>query len=191
MATPSIRYAKTVDGLHIAYQVVGDGPFDLVYAPGWFSNLECVWEMPDLGAFLTELATFSRLILFDRRGFGLSDWPTVPPAARVCGKSRLSGGVDPRGYKSSCSDSRAMRQRPSTSRRQTMRKRLRTRGESEPLGPLTQLARPCVAAKSPAPRVESATISIEEITTAGAATRRASRPSIGGIPGPTKIASSV
>jgi hypothetical protein len=40
VASPSIRYAKTVDGLHIAYQVVGDGPFDLVYAPGWFSNLE-------------------------------------------------------------------------------------------------------------------------------------------------------
>ena len=83
MASPSIRYAKTVDGLHIAYQVVGDGPFDLVYAPGWFSNLECVWEMPDLGDFLSELATFSRLILFDRRGFGLSDWPTTAGSASL------------------------------------------------------------------------------------------------------------
>jgi class 3 adenylate cyclase len=70
-----IRYAKTADGLYIAYQVVGDGPFDLVYAPGWISNLECVWEMPDLGDFLRHLAGFSRLILLDRRGSGLSDRP--------------------------------------------------------------------------------------------------------------------
>jgi len=48
---PAIRYAKTIDGLHIAYQVVGEGPVDLVYAPGWFSNLEAVWEVPDLGEF--------------------------------------------------------------------------------------------------------------------------------------------
>jgi pimeloyl-ACP methyl ester carboxylesterase len=72
---PAIRYAKTVDGLHIAYQVVGDGSTDLVYAPGWFSNLEAIWEMPDLGDFLRELAGAFRLILLDRRGFGLSDWP--------------------------------------------------------------------------------------------------------------------
>lgn len=75
MESPPIRYAKTVDGLHIAYQVVGDGATDLVYAPGWFSNLECVWEMPDLGNFLRNLANSFRLIVFDRRGFGLSDWP--------------------------------------------------------------------------------------------------------------------
>jgi pimeloyl-ACP methyl ester carboxylesterase len=70
-----IRYAKTIDGLHIAYQVVGDGHVDLVYAPGWFSNLEAVWDVPDLGDFLNELAGAFRLILLDRRGFGLSDWP--------------------------------------------------------------------------------------------------------------------
>jgi pimeloyl-ACP methyl ester carboxylesterase len=72
---PAIRYAKTIDGLHIAHQVVGEGPVDLVYAPGWFSNLEAVWEVPDLGEFLGELASAFRLILLDRRGFGLSDWP--------------------------------------------------------------------------------------------------------------------
>ena len=77
MERPPIRYTKTVDGLHIAYQVVGSGPVDLLYAPGWASNLECVWEVPELGAFLTELASLSRLILFDRRGFGLSDSPTT------------------------------------------------------------------------------------------------------------------
>ena len=80
MSSRSIRYAKTVDGFHIAYEVVGDGPFDLVYVPGWFSNLEVVWEMPDLGDFLRELATFSRLIVFDRRGSGLSDRPFTTDA---------------------------------------------------------------------------------------------------------------
>ena len=77
MERPPIRYTKTIDGLHIAYQVVGSGPFDLLYAPGWFSNLECAWEAPELGEFLAELASISRLILFDRRGFGLSDSPTT------------------------------------------------------------------------------------------------------------------
>jgi pimeloyl-ACP methyl ester carboxylesterase len=72
---PPIRYTRTIDGLHIAYQVVGTGPFDLLWAPGWFSNIECAWDVPELGAFLTELAGHSRLILFDRRGFGLSDSP--------------------------------------------------------------------------------------------------------------------
>jgi pimeloyl-ACP methyl ester carboxylesterase len=75
LVPPAIRYEKTIDGLHIAYQVVGEGPVDLVYAPGWFSNLEAVWEVPDLGDFLGELASAFRLILLDRRGFGLSDWP--------------------------------------------------------------------------------------------------------------------
>jgi class 3 adenylate cyclase len=74
---PPILYTKTVDGLHIAYQVVGEGPFDLLWTPGWFSNLECAWDVPELGEFLGELASFSRLILFDRRGFGLSDSPTT------------------------------------------------------------------------------------------------------------------
>ena len=88
MERPPIRYTKTVDGLHIAYQVVGSGPFDLVYTPGWFSNLECVWDVPELGEFLAELASFSRLILFDRRGFGLSDAPTAS------GSWSLEAGMD-------------------------------------------------------------------------------------------------
>ena len=64
-----------MDGLHIAYQVVGSGPFDLVYASGVICNVECIWEMPDQGDFLRRLAGLSRLIVFDRRGSGLSDWP--------------------------------------------------------------------------------------------------------------------
>jgi class 3 adenylate cyclase len=69
---PETRYA-TSDGVNIAYQVVGSGPFDLVYVPGWVSNIEVMWEEPRLAAFLERLASFSRLILFDKRGTGLSD----------------------------------------------------------------------------------------------------------------------
>ncbi len=73
MDTPETRYAKTADGVHIAYQVVGDGPVDLVWVMGWTSNIEALWEEPDLARYLTRLASFSRLILFDKRGVGLSD----------------------------------------------------------------------------------------------------------------------
>jgi pimeloyl-ACP methyl ester carboxylesterase len=66
------RYARSGD-LSIAYQVVGDGPFDLVYVPGWVSNIELMWEEPGLARFLERLASFARLILFDKRGTGLSD----------------------------------------------------------------------------------------------------------------------
>jgi pimeloyl-ACP methyl ester carboxylesterase/class 3 adenylate cyclase len=70
---PRTRYAKTADGVHIAYQVVGDGPVDMVFVMGWVTNLEVMWEEPDFARFLERLATFSRLILFDKRGVGLSD----------------------------------------------------------------------------------------------------------------------
>jgi pimeloyl-ACP methyl ester carboxylesterase len=69
---PETRYAKSGD-VHIAYQVVGDGPFDLVYVPGWISNVELMWEEPAHARLLQRLASFSRLILFDKRGTGLSD----------------------------------------------------------------------------------------------------------------------
>ena len=58
-------------------------PVDLVYAPGWFSNLEAVWDVPDLADFLGELASAFRLILLDRRGFGLSDWPITSGALSI------------------------------------------------------------------------------------------------------------
>jgi pimeloyl-ACP methyl ester carboxylesterase len=70
---PETRYAKTTDGVHIAYQVLGDGPGDLVCVPGFVFNIEQVWEWPQLAAFARRLAGFSRLIMFDRRGTGLSD----------------------------------------------------------------------------------------------------------------------
>jgi len=69
---PETRYAKSGD-VNIAYQVVGEGPLDLVYVPGWISNVELMWEEPALEGFLNRLASFSRLILFDKRGTGLSD----------------------------------------------------------------------------------------------------------------------
>jgi pimeloyl-ACP methyl ester carboxylesterase len=71
--TPETRYAKTIDGVHIAYQVVGDGPVDLVFVPPWVSDVEIQWEEPRFARFLRGLASFSRLITFDKRGTGLSD----------------------------------------------------------------------------------------------------------------------
>src|SRR6266849_9442059 len=67
-----VRYARS-DDVHIAYQVVGDGPIDLVYTPGIWSNLEIMWEWPAWERYLNRLASFSRLIPFDMRGVGLSD----------------------------------------------------------------------------------------------------------------------
>jgi class 3 adenylate cyclase len=69
---PETRYAKSGD-VNIAYQVVGEGPLDLVYVPGWISNVELMWEEPAHAHLLQRLASFSRLILFDKRGTGLSD----------------------------------------------------------------------------------------------------------------------
>jgi pimeloyl-ACP methyl ester carboxylesterase len=71
--TPQTRYARTADGVHIAYQVHGDGPIDLVIALGWMTNVEALWEVPSQARFLNRLASSSRLILFDKRGVGLSD----------------------------------------------------------------------------------------------------------------------
>jgi pimeloyl-ACP methyl ester carboxylesterase len=66
------RYAKSGD-VHIAYQVIGDGPVDLVFVPGWISHVELGWNDPLQSAFRRRLAGFSRLIVFDKRGTGLSD----------------------------------------------------------------------------------------------------------------------
>ena len=69
---PTTRYAKSGD-VHIAYQVVGEGPLDLVLVPGWVSHVENAWEEPSFARFLRRLTSFCRLILLDRRGTGLSD----------------------------------------------------------------------------------------------------------------------
>src|SRR5262245_38028891 len=69
---PETRYVKS-DDVHIAYQVLGEGPLDLVLVPGFVSNVEASWRSPDLSAFFRRLASFCRLILFDKRGTGMSD----------------------------------------------------------------------------------------------------------------------
>ena len=72
MTPPETRYAKSGD-VHIAYQVVGEGPLDLIFVPGFVSNVEMAWEEPARAHSSSRLAAFSRLILFDKRGTGLSD----------------------------------------------------------------------------------------------------------------------
>lgn len=69
---PETQYVQNGD-VNIAYQVVGSGPIDIVFVMGWVSHLEYFWKEPQFAAFLDRLASFSRLILFDKRGTGLSD----------------------------------------------------------------------------------------------------------------------
>ena len=69
---PTTHYAKSGD-VHIAYQVFGEGPIDLVYTPGFVSHLENQWDQPDLARWLLRLARFARVVMFDKRGTGLSD----------------------------------------------------------------------------------------------------------------------
>jgi pimeloyl-ACP methyl ester carboxylesterase/DNA-binding winged helix-turn-helix (wHTH) protein len=71
-AKPETRYVQNGD-VNIAYQVIGEGEVDIVFVMGWVSHLEYFWEEPHFAAFLNRLASFSRLILFDKRGTGLSD----------------------------------------------------------------------------------------------------------------------
>src|SRR5258707_7803980 len=72
MKPPETRYARSGD-VRIAYQVIGNGPIDLVFVPGFLSNLEVHWEDPGYSHLLARLAAFTRLIQFDKRGTGLSD----------------------------------------------------------------------------------------------------------------------
>ena len=69
---PPTHYVKS-DDVHIAYQVIGEGPFDLLFVPGFVSNIETYWQSPERSKFFRRLASFSRLILFDKRGTGMSD----------------------------------------------------------------------------------------------------------------------
>src|SRR3954467_12343607 len=79
MVQPETRYAKS-GPVSIAYQVIGDGPTDLVLVPGFVSHVEVAWEEPRLARFLTRLASFARLIVFDKRGTGMSDPVANPPS---------------------------------------------------------------------------------------------------------------
>ena len=72
MERPETKFART-DGIAVAYQTVGEGPLYLIYASGWLGNIDMMWESPRHRAFLERLASFARLIVFDKRGTGLSD----------------------------------------------------------------------------------------------------------------------
>jgi pimeloyl-ACP methyl ester carboxylesterase len=76
---PKTRYAKS-GTVSIAFQVVGEGALDLVLVPGFVSNVEYIWELPGVPRLLNHLASFTRLILFDKRGTGLSDPVTEVPS---------------------------------------------------------------------------------------------------------------
>jgi pimeloyl-ACP methyl ester carboxylesterase/DNA-binding winged helix-turn-helix (wHTH) protein len=78
VSVPETHYARSGD-VNIAYQVVGSGPRDLVFIMGWVSHLDYFWAEPTFARFLRRLATFSRLILIDKRGTGLSDRVTALP----------------------------------------------------------------------------------------------------------------
>jgi pimeloyl-ACP methyl ester carboxylesterase len=85
MTAPETRYARSGD-IRIAYQVAGGGELDLVFVPGFISNLDVAWEEPGMARFFSRLAAFSRLIMFDKRGTGLSD--------RVSGIASLENRMD-------------------------------------------------------------------------------------------------
>jgi pimeloyl-ACP methyl ester carboxylesterase len=70
---PETRYAKTADGVHVAYQVLGERPIDILFVLPWVTHIERMWSEPNLARFLTRLSSFSRLMVFDKRGVGLSD----------------------------------------------------------------------------------------------------------------------
>jgi class 3 adenylate cyclase/pimeloyl-ACP methyl ester carboxylesterase len=80
MDVPTTHYVKTEDGVHIGYQVFGEGGYDLVLNDGWMSNVDANWDMPSYAAYLRALSRRARVIMFDRRGFGVSDRPTSPEA---------------------------------------------------------------------------------------------------------------
>src|SRR5689334_20339587 len=82
MDMPVTRYARSGD-VSIAYQVVGDGPFDVVFVPGAASHVELGWEVPSFRRLNERLAAFARLIIFDKRGTGMSDKVQGAPPLEV------------------------------------------------------------------------------------------------------------
>ena len=83
---PETHYAKTVDGIRIAYQVFGEGPVDMVISFGEVSNVDQMWDLPEIANYLRRLASFSRVITFDPRGNGCSD--------RDLGNAPFEAGMD-------------------------------------------------------------------------------------------------
>ncbi len=86
MDIPETRYAMTADGVHIAYQAFGDGPVDILFVLGWVTHIERMWSEPRFARFYTKLASFARVMVFDKRGVGLSDRVSVDRIPRSrCG----------------------------------------------------------------------------------------------------------
>ena len=87
---PEIRYEQAGD-LSIAYSVMGGGPLDLLMVPGFESHVELGWQYPPVASFLGRLASFSRLIMFDKRGSGLSDRGVEPTIEGYVADAALGG----------------------------------------------------------------------------------------------------
>ena len=85
-----VHYARSGE-VNIAYQVIGDAPLDLVFVMGWVSHLEYFWAEPSFARFLTRLRLFARLIIFDKRGTGLSDRVPLTADARAADGRRARG----------------------------------------------------------------------------------------------------
>lgn len=79
LEAPQIRYTQTPDGVSIAYAVFGDGPLDLLCIPGFVSHLEVLFEAPSADRYFGRLGSFCRVVMYDKRGQGLSDRPSAPP----------------------------------------------------------------------------------------------------------------
>jgi class 3 adenylate cyclase len=73
MSAPQTKYAKTADGVHVAFQAFGDGPIDILFVLGWVTHIERMWDQPKIARFLERLSSFARVMVFDKRGVGLSD----------------------------------------------------------------------------------------------------------------------
>lgn len=73
MERPETHYATTADGVHVAYQSFGDGPIDILWVLGWVTHIERLWELPEAARFLSRLPSSARVMIFDKRGVGLSD----------------------------------------------------------------------------------------------------------------------
>jgi class 3 adenylate cyclase len=80
---PETRYAKTADGVHIGYQVIGSAPIDLVFVPYDYSNIETSWDWPVYSSFVRALGSEARVLLFDRRGTGTSDRAWAGPSPTI------------------------------------------------------------------------------------------------------------
>jgi hypothetical protein len=78
---PETRYALSGD-VHIAYQVVGDGPFDLIFVPGFVTHVELQWRLPGMADFIKTLGSFTQLIRFDKRAPACPTQSAAHPASR-------------------------------------------------------------------------------------------------------------